>query len=249
MCYIRSAKRATSLARKAVTEFTALISERNLPTGLVLDIVVVALCSLWKLRMIRDSKTNILSDRKLVEPLMLSCILDLSQALFVTSTNELLEKPEDIQDKEDLAQYITATFRRILPAIRIISKWLRSNFSYIETVLSPATVLPSLSKSINDFWKSYVDFLTILKVIFPAERLPSLEGPLEEDVEMSGFSPIKKSMFNRSAPTENGLVPGTDKDHPNEEFLMRICDVLMDANLIVQLEVITLVPFRVGRIG
>ena len=48
---------------------------------------------------------------------------------------ELAEKPEDsIQDNlsRDLAQRITAIFRRTLPALRIASKWLRSNISYIE---------------------------------------------------------------------------------------------------------------------
>ncbi|KAH8112248.1 hypothetical protein DFH11DRAFT_515324 [Phellopilus nigrolimitatus] len=229
-----SAARATKHARNVIAEFKSLISERILPSGTVSEIIVLAIGALWKLRMIRDA--HIRTDRKAVEPLMASHILDLSRTLLVMGSHELAEKPENVQDKDDLAQHITAAFRRTLPAARIASKWLRSNFSYVETAMSSGTTSPSFLEAIKDFWKAYTSFSTSLSEAFPITRLPSLKNPLEEDVDMTGFSPIKKSMFKRSAPTENGLALGQDKVHPNEEYLMRISDLLEDAHQMVKFE-------------
>ncbi|KAI5120400.1 hypothetical protein M0805_000179 [Coniferiporia weirii] len=229
-----SSARASKHASNIVAEFELLLTDRILPSITVSEIVVLALGALWKLRMIRDSKVR--ADRKVIEPLMASHILDLSRTLLVMASVQLAEKPEDVQDKEDLAQHITAVFRRMLPAIRIVSKWLRSNLSYVGTLLTSATALPSLPIAIKDFWKAYVTFLTALNETFPSAKLPLLKSPLEEDVDMSGFSPIKKDMFNHSAATENGLAPGHDEVHPNEEYLMRISDILVDAVEVSALE-------------
>lgn len=173
---------------------------------------------------------------KAVETLMAIHILTLYRTLLHLGEKEIAEKPEEnVQgDSSDLAQHITAKFRRTLPALRIASKWLRSNFTYIE--LSASTP-ESLSVAIESLWSTYVSFYAALSDTFPLEQLPSLKGPLEEDVEMTGFLPIKRLMFVSAAMTEDGLNPGQSEVHPNEEQLMRISDLLKDAHFIADVDV------------
>lgn len=218
-----------------VSEFKSLISERILPSNLICETVMLALGALWKITMIRDQQVR--ANRKVIEPLMASHILDLVRSMLNVSIEQLSETPEDVQDKEDLAQRITAPFRRILPAIRISSKWLRSNYGFVETALSSAASTDSLMHSLKTFWEAYATFFTTLNATFPREKLPELTGPLEEDVCMSGFTPIKKVILHPVSSTENGLSPGQNLVHPNEEYLMRLSDLLKDFHLLKDAEV------------
>jgi protein SMG7 len=61
---------------------------------------------------------------------MIDHLLDLHGALLEVGEDELRDLPP-IDSIDDLAQRITATFRRTLPALRIASKWLRANFKYV----------------------------------------------------------------------------------------------------------------------
>ena len=66
----------------------------------------------------------------IVEWSMLDHLLDFHGALLEVGEDELRDLPP-IDSIDDLAQRITATFRRTLPALRIASKWLRANFKYV----------------------------------------------------------------------------------------------------------------------
>lgn len=232
MQFYRAAARASKLATNVVTEFTSLVSDRELPSGMICDTLMLAIGALWKIRMIRDGQVR--ADRKVIEPLMASYILNLLRSMLKVSKKQLEEKPED---EADLAQKITAAFRRLLPALRIGSKWLRSNYGFLETSLAAAATSEAFLAAIKSFWEAYALFFTALMNTFPREKLPQLAGPLEEDVYMSGFSPIKRDLLQRMAPTENGLAPGQDTVHPNEEYLMRLSDLLNDFHLLKDSEV------------
>ncbi|EJD07040.1 uncharacterized protein FOMMEDRAFT_165668 [Fomitiporia mediterranea MF3/22] len=118
-------------------------------------------------------------------------------------------KIDDVLDSGDIAQQITAIFRRVLPAIRIASK---------------------------AFWNGCVSFLTSLNVSFPRARLPELKSPLDEDVELSGFSPIQRNLFVRPPLKADELASEARVAHPNEEYLMRISDILKKAEQIATIE-------------
>lgn len=232
MQFYRTAARASKLATSIVSEFTSLVSDRELPSGMICDTLMLTIGALWKIRMIRDGQVR--SDRKVIEPLMASHILNLIRSMLKVSKKQLEEKPED---ETDLAQKITAAFRRLLPALRIGSKWLRSNCGFLGTSLAAAATSDAFSATIKSFWEAYALFFSALKNAFPREKLPQLIGPLEEDVYMSGFSPIKKDLLQCIAPTENGLAPGQDTVHPNEEYLMRLSDLWDDFHLLNDAEV------------
>ena len=110
----------------------------------------------------------------------------------------------------DLAQSITAVFRRSQPALRIGSKWLSvhlSCFSEAPSRLGPETGV-NIAVLLSEFWASYSTFSNLLGKIFPISNLPKMTLPLEEDVDAGGFAPLKQVMFNPSTTTANGLEAG-----------------------------------------
>ncbi|KAM0753096.1 hypothetical protein T439DRAFT_378820 [Meredithblackwellia eburnea MCA 4105] len=98
------------------------------------------------------------------------------------------------------------------------------------------------------FWESYVEFSNTIQAAFPLESLPSAaEGQqvwLEEDVDMLGFAPlrrgIKKDSTSPAAEAANTTplqVSKVGKDvHPNEEQLMRLRELQVDARTICEPE-------------
>lgn len=227
-----------------------------------------------------------------VESRIVSHVLALHRGLLSIGSVQLRELPEEDAPKGDLAQRITATFRRTLPALRMAGKWVRGNLRYLSQARRPGEPLPapppqpaedpSTSNEnrpakgkgregrrdkprtphsveihgLPSFWVEYVRFVNALKDTFPAEKLPALVTPLDEDVEVAGFLPLRKFMLGdvkpgaprsdspkengTKAPQKNGDPVSRDQVHPNEEQLMRISDMLVDANAVAEDEVRTI---------
>ena len=231
-------------AASVMATFSALVSERVLPTDIIWKTLVHALGALWRCRILRDPNVKRDARRVIgVEARILAHILDIMQTLYQIGRVQLADassSPEPSvngtplatgETQTDLAQSITAVFRRSLPALRIGSKWLTVHFSYVSEATSrlgseTGVDVPSI---LSEFWASYSTFATLLGKTFPIDKLPKLTQPLEEDVEIRGFAPLKQAMVNPSGSTVNGLEPGQSLVHPNEEQLMRIADLLQDA--------------------
>jgi hypothetical protein len=176
-------------------------------------------------------------------------------------------KGDQSQFVERLPQRITGTLRRTLPALRIANKWIKGNVRYIQqysqedpkehsmefalhkTSGSDAMSSPSLPNtmrpSLVSFWHAWSHFETRLAATFPFDSLPPLTVKLEEDIDMKGFSPLKwdtsgGTHLERGGVDENGAREGeidAASVHPNEEQLMRIRDLLVDAKHITNLPV------------
>jgi protein SMG7 len=227
-------------------EFDSLVSGRVLPIDTIWKVVVLGHGALWKHRMIRDMGQNKKSDAiptaassATIESRILIHIFGLHITLLKIGLVELAESPPEDAAEGDLAQQITATFRRTLPALRVAGKWLRANFKY---VLRAQEVV---EKERDTLWATYSRFSSLLSKVFPFERLPPMTTPLDEDIEMRGFLPLGRMMLGETkciatenekdddgskAPAGQGLV------HPNEEQLMRIADLLDDAKALVAME-------------
>lgn len=148
---------------------------------------------------------------------------------------------------DDLSSNITAVLRRILPALRIISKWTIGHIDYVQRLEDRLVGLredsvETLRPAKEAFWHSYADMINALTTAFSRSLLPSLDGGmwLEEDLDMLGFSPLRRSMREGAGADRSA----TDRDaatapkmlnkavHPNEEQLMRIADLQGDASLV-----------------
>lgn len=175
--------------------------------------------------------------------------VELHEALQSPPTAPVAERPML------LAQSITAVLRRALPALRIASMWLISNADYLAKfdATSPSfkpddvRVSSEVCAAVRGFWSSYATFANALSQAFPIELLPVGTGDLmlEEDVDMLGFTPLRRSLkdraASRAAKNAAGLPPSAAEAgsslHPNEEQVLRLGDLLADANLLAQSEV------------
>ena len=235
--------------------------------------IVLSQGALWKHRMIRDNAAATHHHKRddsssavptgtstIIEWAILDHLLDLHSALLEVGKDELKDLPP-MDGVDDLAQRITATFRRTLPALRIASKWLRANFRYVvqdqefasfQLTEKKGKGSESGNKKTNNkinghstktlqFWKTYAQFSLALSLAFPANELPSLSAPLEEDIEMRGFSPLRNLMGESKISSEklsdDGVGQSREQVHPNVEQLMRIADLLDDAQALVAMEV------------
>ena len=207
-------------------------------------IIVMAIGALWRVRMIRDTKKEREKDGKVSsEPRAIVHLLGLMTSLLRIGILQISDG-SDIQGRDtgsstDLAMNITAVFRRILPVLRICSKWTRAHLSYLISLLpeNGGNIAKEISTSVSDFWIAYQAFFTNLGRAFPLNEVPSLTNPLEEDADLNGFVPLKKTMISAVSKTLNGLAADQSSVHPNEEHLMRISDLLRDAQEVAAEEV------------
>ena len=226
-----------------------LLADRSVPAEIIVKTVVMAITSHWDIRL-REAHETVQDDSDHEGAAMwyllniAGVMLDvadqevkdgLGPERLAASDQEIDVAIEDAQDDDDdttaLYPYITAVLRRLLPALRIFSKWLKANASLFSE--------NSISQQ-EEFWSTYASFCRHLEALFPLAQLPELFDPLEEDFDMRGFSPLKRGMMEPRRANGNledanrDLGPGntTSDVHPNEEQLMRISDLLCDGKLI-----------------
>lgn len=233
-----------------IATFSALTSERTLPTDIIWKTLLMAFGALWRYRMLRDNAERDFQKGIANEFRILSHIVHLTRTLFqigIIQLSDAASSPEPAvngnihsgEGQSDLAQSITAVFRRTLPALRMSLKWFIVHLVYISEAMvrfgrDPETNIGIL---MFDFWSIHDDFVTLLGKIFPSERLPKAEVALEEDIEISGFLPLKKAMVDAVPSAPTGVESAQNQMHPNEEQLMRIADLLFDAEKLRQLRV------------
>lgn len=223
---------------RVLQEFSGLVADRILPIEMISKVVVLVQGALWKFRMIRrPSHGERRSSRpSSTESNIVTHLIATHRVLLGNGSVELAEAPPDDAALDDLAQRITATFRRTLPALRMAGKWLRSNTRYLSQGLKLPTQeeQPTLTKDaskgkdrrhgsipvviggIVEFWREYAQFSDTLARAFPDDELPSLRTQLEEDVEMAGFLPLRKYMVGSDGsqigssrqPPPNGRMNG-----------------------------------------
>ncbi|OLL25965.1 Protein SMG7 [Neolecta irregularis DAH-3] len=127
------------------------------------------------------------------------------------------------------ADRISAVTRRLLPAMRISSKWLMHNRDFLlEKISSEYSPWNS-----GAFLESWTAALTSLSKIVSFAELPQLTHLLREDIETSGSVPLNGGTRGRAVQGDilglYGLVDKATQILPNEETLMRIRDLLEDA--------------------
>ncbi|THH19407.1 hypothetical protein EW146_g1740 [Bondarzewia mesenterica] len=231
----KSKKRMHAVAakeeEKTLAKFSTLVSERSLPIDTITKVLVLAQGALWKHQMLgAPSKRSggESSAAAAVESRIVAHLFALHLILLQRGIAELDEAAKIAED--DIAMRITATFRRMLPALRIAGKWLRANLAFAQKVSAPIGRMA-------EFWDTYNTFAARVAWAFPPESLPRLKQPLEEDVEMSGFLPLKGRLGGEKKMDNDGQMSDSggrmaEEVHPNEEQLMRIWDIWHDAQLL-----------------
>ena len=142
------------------------------------------------------------------------------------------ELPSGASRSERAREKITATTRRVLPALRQYSTWLAS---MSQIIVATKGVSP-ISVHIKELWKMYADLLTRLTQFFPVEDLQKVDYLLEEDESTYGFKPFRDATLHTDCDlytAGNGeskprcTDPGIERLHPNIEMQSRIRDILL----------------------
>lgn len=257
------------VSQQVTDDFKGLVSDRVLPAEMISKVIIMAQGALWRYRSTRQSSSS--SHRRSsatsitsTESHIATHLLATHRALLEVGVAQLAEAPED-PSNQDLAQKITAEFRRTLPALRLASKWVRANLKYLLQSLGTApgehanghTNTRSRDRrdrgrrstgpgapvvGVREFWNAFMQFSSALSRTFPLVRLPPMAVPFEEDVELGGFQPLKTFVSSGGRSGSGSKAPSVDSEvlpeqvHPNEEQLMRIRDLLMDAQALAAAE-------------
>ncbi|RPB26879.1 hypothetical protein L211DRAFT_804507 [Terfezia boudieri ATCC MYA-4762] len=129
-------------------------------------------------------------------------------------------------------EYVSAVGRRMLPALRLYSKWLLVSYEKLRNTIDDT----SLAVQTKQLWQTYANTLTLLAATFNVNTLPRLDYMLEEDEDIIGFLPLasasKRDDYFKADATEVPLLK-QDKNspyrvHPNEEQLSRVLLLLED---------------------
>jgi hypothetical protein len=228
--------------------FSQLLANRLLPSEIIVKLTVIAVGTHWHARgsaslagPTGDGDTGHTAQRKReTEEAALDFLLSLFVAMLDTAAEEVEEAIPQMEgsavldegeDELGLQTHITAVLRRILPAMRIMSKWLKLHLDYLPRFSG------STAETVQHFWACYDRLVQALGIVFPIHKLPSISQPLEEDVDMRGFLPLYRGLSAWRIEAERYGETEHQEVHPNEEQLMRISDLLVDARLISQAKV------------
>ena len=275
--------------------FADLVRERALQTDTIAHITVIALSASWTARLWRNEGTGrnqvlegsdndgvLTRRRRLTSELQIlhhtlilfQILLDVGRLECNDAVAAARSGDPFIANPRHSSKALTAIFRRMLPALRIMTKWMKSHIDYIQRSVEKAVqaedemlrLLKGMALSEGEqqeileqrnadellidtvpaFWRSYADFINTLRFAFPYDSLPALVSEsspfgapplcLEEDLDMRGFTPVKKAMtpFVNAGKGDLGLPVKQSQAHPNEEQLMRIADLLIDAKVVAE---------------
>ncbi|EED79786.1 predicted protein [Postia placenta Mad-698-R] len=247
------------VSQQVTDDFKGLVSDRVLPAEMISKVIIMAQGALWRYRSTRQSSSS--SHRRSsatsitsTESHIATHLLATHRALLEVGVAQLAEAPED-PSNQDLAQKITAELRRTLPALRLASKWslgtapgehanghtnTRSRDRRDRGRRSTGPGAPDVG--VREFWNAFMQFSSALSRTFPLVRLPPMAVPFEEDVELGGFQPLKTFVSSGGRSGNGSKAPSVNSEvlpeqvHPNEEQLMRIRDLLMDAQALAAAE-------------
>jgi hypothetical protein len=242
------------LHQSMLERFDTLMRARQLPSEMIVKTTAMVIGSHWNMRFNQsqgESDPKQAERRRAVEAFSLAFLMSVFKTMIRVCADEAEEvlrntaladdsalatdedDGEDVTDGAALAQRITAVVRRILPSLRITSRWLKSHLDYLARA---STQSPELGHVISDFWQEYKRLMLAFARVFPLAQLPSLIDPLEEDLDMRGFLPLRRRAGADQAVDDNALAASLHEVHPNEEQLMRISDLLVDVKLLIQTE-------------
>lgn len=134
------------------------------------------------------------------------------------------------------SERLTATARRILPALRQYSSWLLANSRLLIAMQGDAFI----SVDLNEFWKIYASALTLLTATFSVVDLPAAEYLLDEDEDTIAFKPLCNEhnhlrYYESETMTLKSRSGGSiERNHPNVEMLARIRGFVTDAVMLTR---------------
>ncbi|KAK9470281.1 uncharacterized protein V1510DRAFT_286904 [Dipodascopsis tothii] len=159
-----------------------------------------------------------------------SCLLRL---LAEQLDDVVFDAPESIAR----ARQLNAIGRHLLQPLRLYSTWI---VKHIRSLTADADDGYDLSMAVSDMWLDYSATVSTLYAWFPDLPNEQPEVLLDEDVDNTGFQPLDGAYQGVRAKAETFTLLEIDKFtshlHPNAEVLVRVNDLLLDAQRLVNTE-------------
>jgi len=217
--------------------FKSLLLGPDLPVDHIIQIVSTSQGILWRPPQ-PDSSDHPENQAQLtpnaVETRILRHTVSLFRCLCEVGLEQLKEvvrpQPEDTDMAVLSQRRLNIVLRRMLPALRLSSKWLRANLEKVRIRRDPSVEESKQEAFVGlpAFWQVYADFIRMLSRAFAESDLPRFKGPLDEDVEMRGFLPLRNLL------DYDGQTSLENQEHPNVLNLMRVSDLVNDAQTIYE---------------
>lgn len=240
-----SVSEAAEVSENVLSAFATLLAERSLTSDTIINVITMAVAAMWSTQVYSSDKgtEQPQEHQQLVERVILAHIIDLFRVLVTVSSGQIAEAvAASLRDETasgGLVRFITAPFRRILPALRVSSQWLRFNIEHIQRHTA-GPLQGANNRTVGDalrgFWTAYTTFVSQVDRVFPIEQLPKSIILLDEDVELRGFIPFQYSGIS-DAMAGLSAIADSAKVHPNEEHLMRLRDIQQDAAYFASMKV------------
>jgi hypothetical protein len=153
--------------------------------------------------------------------------------ILVSEFADLEEAPGHDDAAGEYSEKLTVVVRRVLPALRHYSSWLRSSCSSLYRQTDETVVA-----HVREFWKRYAEALTVLTTTFDVEKLPSVDYLLEEDLDTVAFVPLSNGASANRYREREQIKPkigdvGVQRLHPNQEMLARVRGLVLDGIQII----------------
>lgn len=153
--------------------------------------------------------------------------------ILVSEFADLEEAPGHVDTAGDCSEKLTTVVRRVLPALRHYSSWLRSSCSSLYRQTDETVVA-----HVREFWKRYSEALTVLTTTFDVKNLPSVDYLLEEDLDTVAFTPLSNGASANRYREGDQIKPkigdiGVQRLHPNQEMLARVRGLVLDGIQII----------------
>jgi len=139
----------------------------------------------------------------------------------------------------DSSEKLSPVVRRVLPALRHYSSWLRSTSPTLDKQTDETVIV-----HVRELWKRYAEGLTVLTTTFDIAELPSVDYLLEEDLDTLNFTPLTSGIASDRYREDGHVKPkigdaGVQRLHPSQEMLARVRGLVLDGIQIVMGDVST----------
>ena len=174
----------------------------------------------------------------LLQGLNISAFSNLLHILVAEIERIVLERGPADTGQPTPNELLTATVRRILPALRHYSTWLLEEAPFLSAQDGEALKIRILA-----FWELYSRALTFLLSHLPLHDFPDIGYLLDEDEDTIAFIPFMEDIMNDRYYSPNGASrpslsdAGVRRRHPRDETLFRIKQLVKDGEKLTTADV------------
>ncbi|KAK7202955.1 hypothetical protein BZA70DRAFT_291763 [Myxozyma melibiosi] len=232
-----------NLTAEIIAQLEADLKGRRLTTDILQRMVIINVAAYYVSTLDGSMSNNTQATNQ-----FLAFNLKFFQSLLATMLSEMdvVRTRQAVDEVRDRG--VSAVARRLLPAVRIYSLWIRITVATIQQKSVPGNLTSFKDAVIGDlaaFWNEYCDAMSSASIVFGSLSFEKNDTLLKEDLELIGFKPLQSGLTGIRAEALykniSELEACTSRAHPTEEAFWRISDILADADVLANKEEVPIV--------